>query len=73
MLGHIEALPGQLLKAWELGKQLPLPQFKEVKQVLIAGMGGSAIGGDLLANYVKSKSRIGITACHIGQEARRRL
>ena len=54
MLGHIEALPGQLLKAWELGKQLPLPQFKEVKQVLIAGMGGSAIGGDLLANYVKS-------------------
>jgi glucose/mannose-6-phosphate isomerase len=52
MYGAIYGLPEQLKKAWELGNSLLLPNFEPVTQILIAGMGGSAIGGDLLANYV---------------------
>jgi glucose/mannose-6-phosphate isomerase len=52
MYGHILGLPEQLQKAWELGSTLPLPKFEGVSQIVIAGMGGSAIGGDLLASYV---------------------
>ncbi|MEW6566593.1 MAG: bifunctional phosphoglucose/phosphomannose isomerase [Chloroflexota bacterium] len=51
MLGHIEALPGQLEAAWDLGSGAPLPGWTAIERVLVCGMGGSAIGGDLLAAY----------------------
>lgn len=51
MLGEIDGLPDQLEKAWALAKEQPLPDWQGIRQVLIAGMGGSAIGGDLLAAY----------------------
>jgi glucose/mannose-6-phosphate isomerase len=55
MLGHIDALPGQLQAAWELGQKQPLPASGGIERVIIAGMGGSAIGADLLAAYVEDK------------------
>jgi len=58
MLGHIKTLPDQLWKAWQLGSQLPLPEFGSIDQVVIAGMGGSAIGGDLLASYARQTCKI---------------
>jgi glucose/mannose-6-phosphate isomerase len=51
MLGEIDSLPDQLEAAWELSKRLPLPAFQGIRHILIAGMGGSAIGADLLAAY----------------------
>jgi glucose/mannose-6-phosphate isomerase len=51
MLGHIDGLPGQLQQAWELGQTLPLLDGTGIRQVVLAGMGGSAIGADLLAAY----------------------
>jgi glucose/mannose-6-phosphate isomerase len=51
MLSHIEGLPEQLRFAWGLGQQLPLPEWEGVERVVVAGMGGSAIGGDLVAAY----------------------
>jgi glucose/mannose-6-phosphate isomerase len=51
MLAEIEALPGQLEQAWQLGQRLPLGDISGVRQVVLAGMGGSAIGADLLAAY----------------------
>lgn len=51
MLAEIDALPGQLQSAWELGRSLELPQGGEVRRILIAGMGGSAIGADLLSAW----------------------
>ena len=60
MLGHIEGLPAQLQAAWELGQRLPLPAFHGIRQVLIAGMGGSAIGADLLAAYAAPLCRVPI-------------
>jgi glucose/mannose-6-phosphate isomerase len=52
MYDQIVGLPDQLKKAWELGNSLVLPEFEPVERIIIAGMGGSAIGGDLLASYV---------------------
>ncbi len=51
MLGEIDALPDQLQFAWELGQGQPLPAWQDIRQVLVAGMGGSAIGADLLVAY----------------------
>ena len=52
MLAEIDGLPDQLEHAWQLGKDFSLPQWKGIEQVILAGMGGSAIGGDLLHAYV---------------------
>jgi glucose/mannose-6-phosphate isomerase len=51
MLGEIDNLPDQLGFAYQLGLQHELPDWKDFRQVIIAGMGGSAIGADLLASY----------------------
>ncbi|NLG97993.1 MAG: bifunctional phosphoglucose/phosphomannose isomerase [Chloroflexi bacterium] len=52
MLSHINGLPDQLIDAWNLGQTLPLPPADGLRNILVAGMGGSAIGADLLASYV---------------------
>lgn len=51
MLTHIDGLPDQLETAWELGKSFHLSDCKSLQQVVISGMGGSAIGADLLAAF----------------------
>jgi glucose/mannose-6-phosphate isomerase len=51
MLGEIDNLPDQLGFAYQLGLKHELPEWKDFRQVVIAGMGGSAIGADLLASY----------------------
>jgi glucose/mannose-6-phosphate isomerase len=51
MLLEIDTLPDQLERAWKLGAELPLPLEEKIKQIVIAGMGGSAIGADLLVAY----------------------
>lgn len=56
MYSHIISLPEQLLKAWQLGMSLPLNLNTDIKKVIIGGMGGSAIGGDLISSYLFSLS-----------------
>jgi glucose/mannose-6-phosphate isomerase len=51
MLGEIQGLPDQLALAWKAANSYPLPQKEEFSNVIIAGMGGSAIGADMLASY----------------------
>jgi len=51
MLAEIDGLSDQLQSAWDLGQTLPLPDTKDLQRVVIAGMGGSAIGADLLAAF----------------------
>jgi glucose/mannose-6-phosphate isomerase len=53
MIGHINGLPDQLAAAWKLGNKLALPKWRGIRQVVVAGMGGSAIGSDLLAAYAE--------------------
>ncbi len=58
MLSHIQGLPQQLQEAWNLGLQQALPAQKHFRQIIIAGMGGSAIGADLLASLAGLNSQI---------------
>ena len=49
MLGRIAELPQQCRDAWANVQSLELPpEYRQVNQIVILGMGGSAIGGDLL-------------------------
>ena len=58
MLAHIDSLPEQLQTAWKLGQDLDLPTWDGIQRVIIAGMGGSAIGADLLASYAAPQCRL---------------
>jgi glucose/mannose-6-phosphate isomerase len=60
MLGEIENLPAQLRSAWELGQTLPLPASRAsgISRLIIAGMGGSAIGGDLFSAFAASTGTV---------------
>jgi glucose/mannose-6-phosphate isomerase len=58
MLAHIDTLPDQLRRAWELGSESPLPDWHHVQQIVVAGLGGSAIGGDLLSAYILPFCRV---------------
>ncbi|MFQ6673784.1 MAG: bifunctional phosphoglucose/phosphomannose isomerase [Fidelibacterota bacterium] len=47
MYGHIHRFPEQLEQAMEIGRNIRLDRdYSGVKTVVLAGMGGSAIGGD---------------------------
>jgi glucose/mannose-6-phosphate isomerase len=61
MLGEIDNLPDQLANAYQLGMQYELPDVREVRQVVIAGMGGSAIGADLLVSYCASLASLPVS------------
>ena len=49
MLSRIAELPQQCRNAWANVQSLELPpKYRQVNQIVVLGMGGSAIGGDLL-------------------------
>ncbi len=58
MLAEIDGLPDQLQQAWNLGQTLPLPKLDEVSVIVVSGLGGSAIGADLVAAFVASSIRV---------------
>jgi glucose/mannose-6-phosphate isomerase len=51
MLTEIDDLPDQLINAWMLGQNMPLQPSEGVRNLVLAGMGGSAIGADMLQAY----------------------
>ena len=55
MYREIHSLPDQLSFGWELGQSLPLTGLKPINNIVIAGMGGSAIGGDLLIEFIQEE------------------
>lgn len=61
MLGEIDGLPAQLASALDLGMSLPLPEMPDINHVVISGMGGSAIGADLLAAYASPTCPVPVT------------
>lgn len=58
MLGHIQDLPTQLVTAWQTGLTHSIKGLSTPGAVIIAGVGGSAIGADLLASYVQDSCPI---------------
>ena len=54
---RIAGLPGQCWQAWEEGSAFTLPDaYAEAQDVVLLGMGGSAIGGDLIAGLAALES-----------------
>ncbi len=60
MIDEIDDLPAQMEAAWELGGRFPLGEISGVRQVVLAGMGGSAIGADLVASFVSPMATVPI-------------
>jgi glucose/mannose-6-phosphate isomerase len=59
MATRIAELPEAVSQAWHQAQEFPLPNdFKSAKAVLITGMGGSAIGGDLVRSLAESEAPV---------------
>ncbi len=60
MAGYIASLPADLSNAWQQGLEKPLNTYPKIQKILISGMGGSAISGDLFASYLAPLSAVPI-------------
>lgn len=55
MLGSIEALADQVRDAWEKTKKITITHQEKINNVILVGMGGSAIGADVFKHLFKEK------------------
>ncbi|MBI2304637.1 MAG: bifunctional phosphoglucose/phosphomannose isomerase [Chloroflexi bacterium] len=59
MLSRIQSLPEQCRAGWRRGMEFPLPpDYSTVNKVLLLGMGGSAMGGDLVGSLIPLEGKI---------------
>jgi len=61
MLNHLHEFPEQCQKAWERVAKFDLPQgYTRPNKVIILGMGGSAIGGDIARRLALAESKVAV-------------
>jgi len=59
MLDHLHAFPEQCQMAWEKVQKFELPrEYARISNVVILGMGGSAIGGDIVRRLALAESKV---------------
>jgi glucose/mannose-6-phosphate isomerase len=59
MLGRIKDLPKQIRDAWAIASKATIPPaYSDVRSITVAGMGGSAIGGDLAAALIADELKV---------------
>jgi glucose/mannose-6-phosphate isomerase len=59
MLEHLHRFPEQCQKAWENVLKFELPgEYTKISNVVIVGMGGSAIGGDVVRRLALAESKL---------------
>jgi glucose/mannose-6-phosphate isomerase len=64
MLKKLNEFPSLCRQAWDLAMHMDLPPvFTGIDKVVILGMGGSAIGGDLVSSLALAESHVPITVC----------
>ena len=64
MLDRIREMPELCQRAWQMAMNFNLPQdYSRVNKVVVLGMGGSAIGGDLVSSLVASEAKLPIIIC----------
>ena len=62
MLSRIKDLPKQVRDAWAIATKATLPPaYGDVRNIVVTGMGGSAIGGDLAAALLADELKIPMT------------
>ena len=60
----ISGFTQQMAEAIEIGRNMKLtPRHKEIRNVAIAGMGGSGIGGNLVTELIQEKIKLPIMVC----------
>ena len=68
--GRLRELPRHCEEAWRVSQTIPLPSYPTpVQHVVIGGMGGSAIAGDLAANLAAAQRAVPISVVrdfHLG-------
>ncbi len=61
IVASIRLLPDQMEQAWEEIKKFDLPKaFNSVENVIVAGMGGSALGGRIVDSLIEDRVRVPI-------------
>jgi len=61
MLARIKEFPAQFKQAWQAVGNFKLPaDYRNINKVVVLGMGGSAIGGDLVRTLVQQEIKIPI-------------
>jgi len=59
MLSHLHNFPEQCQRAWEKIMQFDLPKgYTAIDKVIILGMGGSAIGGEIVRRLALTESKV---------------
>jgi glucose/mannose-6-phosphate isomerase len=61
MRNHLHRLPQLCQQAWQMALSFELPpDYADIDKVLVLGMGGSAIGGDLAASLAQAEAKLPI-------------
>ncbi len=64
MLTHIHNFPRLCREAWSLAQTFKLPkEYSKVKKIVVLGMGGSAIGGDLVGSLAINEAAVPVLVC----------
>lgn len=59
MYDVLAEFPAQLEQAFEIGSQITVPDYaKQARNLIITGLGGSAVGGDLLRSYLQYELKV---------------
>ena len=59
MLDRLHEMPEQCQRAWKLAMDFDLPRdYRDIDKVVILGMGGSAIGGDLVGSLAVAEAKV---------------
>lgn len=58
MSAILERFDRQLQEALEIGLQAEIPDLKDIRNIIICGLGGSAIGGDFLRAYLGADLKV---------------
>ena len=59
MLDRLHEFPEECRRALDMAKKFALPEsFRKVQKIVVLGMGGSAIGGDLVASLSETESPV---------------
>lgn len=60
MLRLVTEFPSQIDEAYTIGRSFKAEPLKDIHQILVCGMGGSAIGGDLIKAYALAECPVPI-------------
>jgi glucose/mannose-6-phosphate isomerase len=64
MLTHLHNFPSLCRQAWKIAGDFQIPaNFYKIDKIVILGMGGSAIGGDLVGSLVQIEAGVLVRVC----------